>query len=86
MSTEIYFVLLIIDNRLMADLTDPQPHIIHGILDEDEWPTVRRGQTSPEIRISSLNRKAHPLLLPNHPMFHANCGCNLQHPTVSKVP
>lgn len=53
--TEVYFCLLTIDNRLMADLTDPQPHLIHGIVDGDEWPNIRRGTTSSEIRVSSLN-------------------------------
>lgn len=53
--SDTYFVLLTIDNRLMADLTDPQPHIIHGILDGDEWPIIRRGTSCDEIRINGLN-------------------------------
>lgn len=56
MSAEIYFVVVTVDNRLMAG---PPAHLIHGILDEDEWPIIRRGQTSSEIRINALNRMNH---------------------------
>lgn len=50
-----YFVVLKIDNRLLANLTDPRPNLIHGVLDGRDWPLVPMGTTSSEIRINSLN-------------------------------
>lgn len=54
-----YSVVITIDNRLMADLTDPSPHLVHGVLDGDAWPTIKKSETSSEIRVNSLNCMEH---------------------------
>lgn len=56
----IFFAFLMFTNTLTTELTNPQPRLTYGVLSDEFWPVIPRGNEQTTIRVNSENGNPSP--------------------------